>query len=433
MDERENNETGSGDTLLNINCNLSGIVDRKHPGQGMADIAGAGFQRIALDISVFCPPGEFENLGKPDRNRKKDEIRISEHPEELYNSMKAVFEQGAGRKLRFPVAIAPYLGRNTKRNDLNGLLKKLAEESIKICGANQCNNLIIRPLFAGIPAEELWETNRGYYLDLAEAAKKNKVKLLLENQCRDINGHLVRDICSDGQEAASWVDALNEAVGEERFGFCMDVGACNLCGQNMYDFVLALGKRIKAVILRDCDGTNESSMLPFTCAKQGQSQTDWLNLIRGLREIGFDGELIIDFQDTASSFSPILRPELVRMAKSVADYFKWQIEIENLLKKYPARVLFGAGNMCRNYMKCYGEKYPPLFTCDNNSALWGSEFCGLLVENPESLKRLSADCAIFICNIYYREIKEQLRDMGISNPIEFFNDEYMPSFYFDRI
>ncbi len=37
-----------------------------------------------------------------------------------------------------------------------------------------------------------------------------------------------------------------------------------------------------------------------------------------------------------------------------------------------------------------------------------------------------------ICNIYYREIEAQLRDMEIEN-IGYFNDEYMPSFYFDRL
>lgn len=417
---------------MNIGCKLSGIVDKKHPGQGMADIAGAGFENAVLDISMFCPPGELENLGKSDRKRKKDEIRVSEHPEELYNSMKTVLRQGMEKKLRFSVGAAPYLKRGTKRNDLNGLLKKLAEESIRICGQIGCGYLAVRPLFAQIPAEKLWEVNRKYYLELGEEAGKHNVMILLENQCRDINGHLVRGICSEGREAAGWVDALNKEAGEERFGFCMDVGACNLCGQNMYDFALSLGRRIRAVILRDCDGAGESSLLPFTCAGQGQSRTDWLNLIRGLREIGFDGELIIDFQDTAASFSPILRPELVRMAKSVADYFKWQIEIENLLRKYPVRVLFGAGNMCRNYMKCYGDEYPPLFTCDNNERLWGTYFCGLEVKSPETLKMIPENCGVLICNIYYREIEKQLKDMGIRH-VEFFNDEYMPTFHFDRL
>ena len=96
-------------------------------------------------------------------------------------------------------------------------------------------------------------------------------------------------------------------------------------------------------------------------------------------------------------------------------------------------MLFGAGNMCRNYMKCYGEQYPPLFTCDNNRNIWETDFCGLMVRPPEALNDLPEECAVFICNIYYREIEAQLRQMGIKNPIAFFNDEYMPSFYFDRV
>ena len=143
--------------------------------------------------------------------------------------------------------------------------------------------------------------------------------------------------------------------------------------------------------------------------------------------------LILHFPDSARGFSPLLRPRLMELAKAVADYLKWQIELETMLKRYPSRVLFGAGNMCRNYMKCYGEKYPPLFTCDNNAALWGKEFCGLKVREPECLKELPADCAVLICNIYYREIEKQLREMGIAAPIVFFNDEYMPDFYFDRL
>ena len=213
----------------------------------------------------------------------------------------------------------------------------------------------------------------------------------------------------------------------------MDVGVCSLCGQDMHEFALALRERMKVVILRDCDGSRESSLLPFTSVCNGQAQTDWLNLLRGLREIGFDGQLFLDMEDTAGAFSPLLRPQLLQLARSVAEYFKWQIEIEQILKRYSAIVLFGAGNMCRNFIKCYGEKYAPLFTCDNNQVLWGTSFCGLEVKPPEALRSLPEGCAILICNIYYREIEKQLRQMGVGNPIEFFNDEYMPSFYFDRL
>ncbi len=416
----------------------TGMMDIDHPGQYIMDIARAGFTELVLDLSLCCTPYELEHAGKKTGSAGKDVHKRSavNNPEAIYERLQPMLACCTAAGIHYSTAIAPCLFHNTKRRDLNSLLIRLAEESIRICGRTGCRHLVIRPLPEGDPSaspSSPWDLNRQFYLRLLPLAREHDVVLLLTNQCRNISGHLTRGVCSDGWEAAEWVDRLNEEAGEQRFGFCMDVGVSSLCGQNMYDVTLTLGDRLKAVILRDCDGSQDSAMLPFTCVGGGQSRTDWLSLIRGLRQTGFSGKLMLNMADTAAAFSPILRPELLRLAKSTADYFSWQIGIEGLLKKYPSRVLFGAGNMCRNYMKCYGEQYPPLYTCDNNRKLWGTVFCGLEVKPPEQLRRLPEDCAVFICNIYYREIEKQLRDMGIGNPIEFFNDEYMPSFYFDRL
>lgn len=406
---------------MNIICAPSGIIDIERPGQGIIDIVKSGFCDVLLDASQVCTPIELRVTSS-----------VSENPTDLYQNLKPMLVQCRQSQLHTSLAYAPYLERDSKHIESNQLMIQLAEESIKVCKNAKCQAIIIRPLFSSIKPEDEWTVNKKYYLHLAGIAREHNVTILLENQCRDLNGHLIRGICSDGKTALKWIDELNKEAGEERFGFCMDVGVCNLCGQNMYDFVLDLGSRLKAVILRDCDGQIENAMLPFTCVNRSQPLTDWLSLIRGLRDSGFDGHLILSFGDTAKSFSPILRPELLQLARSVANYFQWQIEIENLLRKYKHIVLFGAGNMCRNFMKCYGEKYPPLFTCDNNRSIWGTEFCGLGVRSPDSLLELPEDCGIFICNIYYREIEKQLNGMGIKN-IEFFNDEYMPSYFFDRL
>lgn len=417
---------------MNIICAPNGIVDIERPGQGIIDIVNSGFDDILLDISMFCTPIELKMTCKSDTKINSKRVRISKNPPELQKSLLPMLNRCGQEKLKTTIAYAPFLDRSSNDSRCNQILIQLAKESIEACRSAGFQAIIIRPLFSGVEKEDEWPVNKDYYLQLAEIARKHNVMILLENQCRDINGHLVRGICSDGKTASQWIDRLNDEAGEERFGFCIDVGVCNLCGQNMYDFVLSLGTRLKAVILRDCDGHTENALLPFTCVNKSQATTDWLSLIRGLRETGFDGNLILNFSDTASSFSPILRPNLMKLAMSVVNYFKWQIEIESLLKKYESIVLFGAGNMCRNFMKCYGEKYPPLFTCDNNPGVWGTEFCGLEVKSPDSLQGISDDCGVFICNIYYREIEKQLQDMGIKN-IEFFNDEYMPSYFFDRL
>lgn len=417
---------------MDILCSPAGIADPLYPGQGVNDMEAAGFTELLVDFSWFCPPKALTLIGTHKKHLLFDSTEQALAV--LQNRLQKFMDCCRSRSLNLTAAQAPYLQDTANRGDLHGLLlRRMAEECIQQCGLLGCRCIIIRPLATDTMAVDDQSENWQFYLSLAEVARKYDVKILLVNQCRSLYGHFVRGFCSDAGTAAEWIDRLNRTVGSEQFGFCLDVGACSLCGQDMRAFSIRLGQRLHAVILRDGNGDTDSAMLPFTAVQQGQPRTDWLNLIRGLREAAFDGILILDFQDTAMAFSPLLRPSLLQMAMAVGKYIAWQVALEMLLAQYPFRVLFGAGNMCRNYMKCYGEKYPPLFTCDNNKTLWGTEFCTLTVKSPEALRSLPQECAIFICNVYYREIETQVRAMGIKNPIVYFNDEYMPMFYFDRL
>ena len=174
-------------------------------------------------------------------------------------------------------------------------------------------------------------------------------------------------------------------------------------------------------------------MVPFTSVSSLGQLTQWIEVIRGLRSISYDGPLILDMEHAAKFCPPLLRPDLMKFAKRTMEYLVWQIHMADAMKKYDHIVLFGAGNMCVNYMKNYGEIFPPLFTCDNNPARWGQEFYGLTIESPEKLRDLPENTGIFICNVYYREIEKQLKEMGITEGIEFFNDEYLQSLNMNRL
>lgn len=426
---------------MRIICSPWGITHVDYPKQGIMDMANAGFQNMMLDFGAWCNGHHLEYPEKEEKYRRNDVWRaILKNPTVLEKEMSSYIEHLKIQGLSTPIAYSATLLLKKHKMYLLESLRELVKMHIRLCGKYGCRYIIVPPISVKGISGDRWELNREYYMQFVPLAKEQNVKILLFNQGKDVDGHIVRGICSSPYEAVSWVDALNAEAGEilgkedtEIFGLMLHVVNCNVCGMDMYEYIQTVGSRIKAVWLSDCDGQIGASFLPFTCALGGQHQTDWLGLIRGLRAIAFDGELILNFGDTAGGFSPLLRPQLMSLAKSVGEYFKWQIEIENLLKKHKKIVLFGAGNMCRNYMKCYGEKYPPLFTCDNNPAIWGTTFCGLEVKSPECLKELPEDCVIFICNVYYREIQQQLRQMGLKNSIEFFNDEYMPTFYFDRI
>lgn len=426
---------------MKVLCSTNGIVDRFHPNQGLNDIKKAGFAHICLDLKAFQ---EY-------RKERMSQTATAENIERAIGELEAA------------MVIAPPLTENVVYDNPYQSYLELAKVSIRYAEAVGAQYVVVAPYSlvrtccntvmentpesrggevarketggAAIDSIECdaWSMNRDFYLELASSCQNASARILLTNTCRDIGGHKIRGLCSDAVEARTWVEALNREVGLNRFGFCLDIGTCNLCGQNIQDVIITLDDCLDAVILRENDGIHDLSLLPFTQTAGASGGTDWLGVIRGLRQIAFDGMLVADFGDTASGFSPLLKPQLMQLVWSTTDYFRWQIQMETNLKKYEKIVLFGAGNMCRNFMKCYGDTYKPLFTCDNNSRLWGQEFCGLEIKSPEELKNLPEDCAVFICNVYYREIEQQLRRMGIANPIEYFNDEYMPSFYVDRI
>lgn len=418
-----------------VTC-LGALYGKKNP-KWNACLMNAGFKDMLLDLSQYAYEYALENENKVYeqylRNPSRDEYFIPKQPEKMYD-VASKYHMPKLKQFGWSTTIAktPCLMKNTERLDAKSIVYDLTCASIEVAKEMGVKYLLVNPLLRMDCSKSFVETNRSFYLSLAEKVREANMQILIPNDYDNFQGHYNRGFYADAYSLKDFVDELNSEIGSELFGICMDIGVCNLLGQNMYEVACVWGKRIKAVIVRENDGVDDRSLLPFTCAQHGKAKVDWLSLIRGLRKIGFDGNLIMDFRDTAEAHSHMLQSQLCTMALTTANFLAWQLSIENTIRKYNKRVLFGAGNMCRNYMKCYGEEYPPLYTCDNNEKIWGSVFEGLEIKNPEELKKLPEDCAIFICNIYYDEIEKQLRDMGIKNPIERYNDEYLPSMYTDR-
>ena len=426
---------------MNIICRPKGVVGTLRTKRDIKAILDSGYSYTAVDLSVFTMPNEIRQLSTPNFKREGGKVYLTEHPEKLVEVVTSSFIRYAKElKIKLPIAIAPYTAADilqskyVEADKVNDIMSALAHETIVAAVNAGCERVIVYPLFAGVTPDKEWEVNHAFYKSLAYKAVElgSKIQILLINRPKDINGHLVRGICAEPEQAIGWIDDLNKECGEERFGFCFDLGVATLCGQNVYEVLKAFEKRLKAVIIRDCDGINDVEMLPYTACMRGQ-QTDWLSFVRALRQLDFDGDFIMDFADTYGQMPDMMGPAVLKLSNEIAEDFCWHIGMTRLVKKHDKRVLFGAGNMCRAYMKDYGRDYPPLFTCDNNSSRWGETFEGLTVEPPEKLRDISPDTAIYICNVYYNEITAQIKEMGLPNPVEWFCDLYMDSFYMDRL
>lgn len=375
-------------------------------------LATAGFDNIALDLTLYCPSYELEHREEvmDTMGKYPEGCFISVFPERIMEYTDKFITQCRELQIKNTIGIAPSLPVDTKRDDLGWLIYKITEQSILACQKAGCKYIIVEPLMKNMATAEARKKNIAFYLSFADHLAEG-ISILIPNHYSEYNGHLVRGAFSDSYQLSEFVDELNCKAGKNKFGLCVDIRICNLVKQNFSELMNLLQKRINAIVIRE---------------NNGKSQLDWLEVIRGLRKIDFDGQLIFDFRDTSDSYSHMLRADFDIFIKKVVDYFSWQISMERTIKKYDKRVMFGAGNMFSNYMKCYGKEYPPMFTCDNNQNIWGTVVDGIEVRNPAELRNIPKDCAIFICNIYYKEIEEQLRKMGIQNQVEYYNDEYLP-------
>lgn len=410
----------------------------KQPKGNISDVRRAGFSGALLDFRNACPPGIFKHMTRSRNDAKAEgEVFLPDEPERIGETVKPFLDACNSNGIQVKGAMAPVIPLDRSNPAMNDYQQALSAASVRCAIDNGCDWCIVPPLFVGIPLENEKDVNIEFYKSFLPILKEHPEKefmILLQNQCRDHSGHLVRGILSDADEAVEWLSELNEEsrklLGREAFGFCLNIGHVNICGQDLDEITPVLGDYIDAVVLTDNNGSEDSEMLPFTCASRGagavaaSADTDWLSVIRGLRNIHYDGPVILAMSDTLRTFPVFIRPQLLSFAKTVADFFVWQLTLEQTIAKYSHVVLFGAGNMCRSFMMDYGEKYKPLFTCDNNQSRWGEEFCGLRIESPQKLMDLPDDTGIFICNEYYTEIREQLEYMGVKSGIEYFSDRY---------
>ena len=391
-----------------------------------------------------------------------DDVRYGDN--ELQYSMESYINKSKADGIVHTIAIPAFFDDKTLAKMSFARVKELYFDSFKIAKMAGCKGILVSPILfdeidqrvrltvkqkksKGLDMSEdeakrlkMLQTPRqleeneveSFYLSIADYATANDLFVLITNQCGYYNGKLNRSFMSDAYRLKEFVAKLNAKTQTGLFKVNLDIGVCNLLGQNFYQVITVLKDDIGMISLRENDGYKGSALMPFSCALGGLPRMDWLAIIKALRAIDYTGLMYMDYIDTYNAAPVSLRKYIVQYAKHMADYLNWQIEMEHTIAKYDKRVLFGAGNMCRNYMKCYGADYPPLFTCDNNSKIWGQTFEGLEIKNPEEIKLLPEDVAIFICNTYYDEIEAQLKSYGLNNPIERYNDEFLPSMYGNR-
>ena len=108
--------------------------------------------------------------------------------------------------------------------------------------------------------------------------------------------------------------ALMKEFDHPNLGICLDTGHLNLTDEPQIDFLRACGPYVKALHIADNEGERDQHMMPF-----GKGNVDFFSVVRGLREIGYDGLFNYEIPGERRAPDAVLRYKL-RFLHSATDY-----------------------------------------------------------------------------------------------------------------
>lgn len=103
-----------------------------------------------------------------------------------------------------------------------------------------------------------------------------------------------------------------------------------------------------------------------------------------------------------------------------AGYSDIQNRMKSRLDGAQQIALFGAGAYMHNFFEVYGGAVSPSIIVDNSREKQGEEIHGIKIQSPDILKDdANKNALVLICCAKTDEIKEQLKEMGVKNYMEY--------------
>ena len=189
--------------------------------------------------------------------------------------------------------------------------------------------------------EDYFEKNVAFYRSLIPAAEKTGVQVLLENIGHAGDSNFLRT----GADLREMIDLVDHPL----FNACWDTGHGNLTKQNLYETIVTLGDKLKALHVHDNVGYFEPSYrhhridMHTTPFATQYASVNYDALLQGLIDIGYKGTFNF---------------EVLTMTRSIRPSFTYNGEVVRTLEKPPiflwkqAQILLY--NTGKYMLECYG-------------------------------------------------------------------------------
>lgn len=136
--------------------------------------------------------------------------------------------------------------------------------------------------------QQLFDVNTKFFKSLIPYCEKYNIKIAVENMWERHPLHrdtLVPAMLGYYEEHARFIDAIDS----EWIVACLDIGHTLICGEKPQDAIRYLGAdRLKALHIHDCNGYEDSHVLPYSM------KTQWDEILTALADIGYKGYLTFE-------------------------------------------------------------------------------------------------------------------------------------------
>ena len=231
---------------------------------------------------------------------------------------------------------------------------------------------------------------------------------------------------SDASGLMKIADYCNRLCEHPIVGICYNIGYGNLLAKNIRNQLYQCREYLCVIHANDNGGIKNDKQMPYTFTKgRGELVTDWYHIIGELIRMDFQGWMIFDTAGLFGRCPDSLQVSFVQLLCALVSEWESQYTFSERILDKPDKklILFGAGQMLVDYMRVFGEKYPPCFAVDNGQTRWNTEVLGIPVKNPQKILEIpESERNVVICCMYYDAIGAQLREMGVK--YSEFHDRY---------
>jgi sugar phosphate isomerase/epimerase len=307
--------------LMKISVQNGGIIEHIGAEKCYAAIRDAGFTAIDWNLDHGLPSADIKGL-------TYENVSIFQRPiAEVIAHYTPELEIMRKNGLTVTQAHAPFPAYVPGHPEVLEFMIGIYKSCIRLCHHAGCRNLVVHGIsleetdFTNTP-DSIAAMNQHLYESLIPTLLECDVIVCLENLFTK-RATVVEGACSDAQEAAGFIDALNAKAGREVFGFCLDVGHLQLLSKNLRTYIPVLGKRIKALHIHDNDGLADLHLAPMT------GTVNWVVFCDCLKQIGYDGDLSFEtFRQTrlAWKFDEELIAPWLNLIRATGESFRKRIQ-----------------------------------------------------------------------------------------------------------